>query len=160
MAIESPSSVVQEIISNDIRVGKHLIGACRAATGYCIGRIDQGLKKVLDSAPAARVTGFYAKTVGRVSDGADKIVDQIGDRTCGAVEKITSGVSGIDNKYAARYLELVSRVSLPALKAARDVAGWVADRTESVALPRPAKRRPARKAKRAIRKAARRARAA
>jgi hypothetical protein len=173
MATENATSLVQDLLANNVRVSKQLIGAYRSATGYVVTRMDGGVKKVLGSTPATRVnvtvlnnvgaaaerlTGFYSKAFERVSDSADKIVDEIGDRTSGAIEKVATTVTNMDNKYASRYVEIVGRVSLPALKLARDLSVKLADGTDSLAIP--AAKRVVKKAKRTVRKAGRRTRAA
>jgi hypothetical protein len=168
MSTENAGSVAQELLANNVRVSKQMIGAYRAATGYFVGRIEGGMQKVLASAPAGRLnvqtrrnlgtvsqrlTGIYAKTFERISDGADKLVERIGDRSSDAIEKV--GVTAIDNKYATRYVGLVNRVSLPPLKLARDLSGWVATRAEKLDAPRVTKH--VKQAKRKVRKGAKRA---
>lgn len=175
MATETASTVVQDLLANNIRVSKQVIGVYRAATGYLVNSLDTGMKRALASRPAgrvdadtrlnigsmgARVTGLYAKTFERVSDGAEQIVDQIGGRTSGAIDKVASSVADVDNKYVTRYLQLANRVSLPALKLARDLTDSLATRTEHLKVSHPAKTRTAKKAKRIVRKTAKTARRA
>jgi hypothetical protein len=175
MANENVGSVLQSLVSNNARVSKQAIAGYQAASHYLVGRVDAGLKTLVDSAPKTRIhgkalrvvgvagerlTGYYAKAVDRLSSDAQKIVSRVDDRASGAIDKAASQVTKIGNERAARYVGLAGQMSLPPLKLVRDVSAWVATRTEGRTSARVIKRSVAKKARKTVKAVKKAARAA
>ena len=175
MVNENVGSVLQALSTNNARVSRQAINGYRAATDYLFARLDAGFKRIGGSAPqqrihgralravgtaGERITGYCAKTLGRVSDNAEKIVVRIDDRTYGAIDRVAAEVSKIGDARAARYVGFAGRVSLPPLKLARDVSAWIATRAESRLAPPAAKRAAPKKARRTAKASKKTSRAA
>jgi hypothetical protein len=162
MVNENVGSVLQSLSTNNARVSRQAINGYRAATNYLLDRLQTGFKVIGGSGPkerihgralravgtvGERVTGYWAKTLGQVSDNAEKIVVRIDGRTYGAIDKVAAEVSKIGNARAVRYVGFAGRVSLPPLKLARDVSAWIATRAESRLAPHAPKRAAPKKAR-------------
>jgi hypothetical protein len=162
MVNENVGSVLQALSTNNARVSRQAINGYRAATNYLFDRLEAGFKRIGGSGPkeripgralravgtaGGRVAGYWAKTLGQVSDNAEKIVVRIDDRTYGAIDRVAAEVSKIGNARAARYVGFAGRMSLPPLILARDVSAWIATRAESRLAPLAPKRAASKKAR-------------
>jgi hypothetical protein len=151
MSNQSLSLVVLDVLKNNRKVGKAIVKAYR--TG--------GTRLVKQQLPGAlgdrgeKVTKFLADRIGRTSDVVDVALDKIYDHASKAVVRAAATVDGVENRYAAKYFDLVSNLTLPGARMARDVSGMVAART-SKTHARPA----AKVARKAVRKIVKKARVA
>ncbi|MET0165178.1 MAG: hypothetical protein ABW318_09265 [Vicinamibacterales bacterium] len=144
MATNDVGSLLQDVIANNQKGNKMLIGAFRTAHSRAAGRVGARVDKALDGKMAARispavrknlaaasksVTSIWAKRTGQVSDGAAKAVDALFDRTTTTIKSISKRIESVDqkNKYAARYFELLGRAALPGARVAHSASQVFAD---------------------------------
>ena len=151
MSNQSLSLVVLDVLKNNRKVGKAIVKAYR----------NSGTRLVKQQLPGAlgnrgeKVTTFLANGIGRASDVVDVALDNIYDRASKAVVKVAATVDGVENKYATKYLDLMSNLTLPGARMARDLSSKVADRTSKIH-GRSVKKA----ARKVVRKAAKKGRAA
>src|SRR5271154_3305336 len=150
MSNQSLSLVVLDVLKNNRKVGKAIVKAYRMG----------GTRLVKQQLPGAlgnrgeKVTNFLANGIGRTSDVVDAALDKIYGHASKAVVKVAATVGGLENEYATKYFDLMSNLALPGARIARDMSGKVAQRTSKI------QGRAVKVARKAVRKVARRGRAA
>ncbi len=168
MATNDVGSLLQDVIANNRKGNKMLIGAFRTAHARAAGRVVARVDKALDSKIAARIkpavrknlvaasksaSSLWEKRTAQMSDGAAKAVDAVFDRTTTAMKSISARIDNVDNKnkYAARYFELLGKAALPGVRVAHSasqafangaskLSGGTASRTASARKPSRAKK--------------------
>jgi hypothetical protein len=128
MSNQSLSLVVLDVLKNNRKVGKAILKAYR----------NGGTRLVKQQLPVAlghrgeKVTNFLANGIGKSSHVVDVTLDKIYSHASKAVEKVAAAVDGVENQYATKYFDLVSSLTLPGARIARDMSGKVAARTGKV----------------------------
>jgi hypothetical protein len=118
MKTESLNSVMVDVLKNNRQVGKSLVEAYRTGGTKLVEKSLSGRF----GARGLKVGEFLIKGIGKASDTAEDAMGMMCNRACGVLVKID------DNKYAAKYLGLVSKVTLPSAKIVRNLSGKLAQR--------------------------------
>ena len=135
MSTNDVGSLLQDVIANNRKGNKILIGAFRTAQARAASGVGARVDKALGSNAAARlkptvrknlaaasksVASLWEKRTGKISDGAEKAVDAVFDRTTSTIKAIADRIDAVDdkNKYAARYFELIGKAALPGIRVA------------------------------------------
>ena len=128
MSSESVSSVIVELLDNNRKVARAVVGLYR-----------QGGTKLLDkSLPGTlgnrgqRVKDLLQSVIGRAADTADIALDTVYARTAKAVVKVATTVDGFAGQYAPRSVQLARQIALPAARIARRVSARVASTAGNV----------------------------
>jgi len=168
VATNDVGSLLQDVIANNRKGNKMLIGAFRTVHARAAGRVVAQVDKALDSKIASRIkptvrknlvaasksaSSVWEKRTAQISDGAAKAVDAVFDRTTTAMKSISARIDNVDNKnkYAARYFELLGKAALPGVRVAHSasqafangaskLSGGTASRTASARKPSRAKK--------------------
>ena len=139
MATNDVGSLLQDVIANNRKGNKLLIGAFRTAHARVAGRVGARVEKVLEGRMAARIkpavrknlaaasksaTSLWEKQTGQISNGAEKAVDVVFGRTTSTIRSISERIDNFDtkNKYAARYFELLGKAALPGVRVAHSAS--------------------------------------
>ena len=139
MATNDVGGLLQDVIANNRKGNKMLIGAFRTAHARAAGRVVARVDKALDSKIAARIkpavrknlvaaskaaSSLWEKRTAQMSDGATKAVDAVFDRTTTAMKSISARIDNVDNKnkYAARYFDLLGKAALPGVRVAHSAS--------------------------------------
>jgi hypothetical protein len=118
MTTESLSSVMLDVLKNNRRVGKTLVDAYRVKSTQFVDKNLSG--KFGDR--GQKVSDFLIQGIDTASDSAAATLVKVCDFASSAITKI------IDNAYATKYSNLVSKMALPGVKIARNLSGKLADR--------------------------------
>jgi hypothetical protein len=128
MSNQSLSLLVLDVLKNNRKVGKAIVKAYRAGGTRLVNRQLPGAL----GQRGEKVTHFLANGIGRSSDVVDVTLDKIYSHASKAVEKVAAAVDGVENPYATKYFDLVTSLTLPGARIARDVSGKVAARTGKI----------------------------
>jgi hypothetical protein len=172
MASESLSSVVLEILENNLKTGKSVIESYRKGGQKLASKIESGWVTVVDKGASRldkkirtrlvdggqKVTNFVSDRVAGVSDTAGSALDKVYDRAAKAVETVSSRVEGVNNEYASKYFDYVGKVTLPGAKLALNLSNRLANGVDTIygkaaAKPKAARKSPLKRT-RAAKKAA------
>jgi phage-related protein len=166
MASETLSSVVLEILENNLKTSKSFIESYRKGGMKIASRIESGWEQVVDKGASRldkkirtrlvdggqKVTNFLSNRVAGVSDTAESAMDKVYDGATKAIEKVSSKVGGVDNKYASKYFDYVGKATLPGAKLALNLSNRLADGVDSLygkiaAKPATVRKSPAKRAR-------------
>jgi hypothetical protein len=128
MASESLSAVVLDVLKQNRKVGKSVVDAYRTGGTRLI---EKNLSSRLGTR-GKKVTGLLVKGIGKASDGAERALDTVCDQATKAVESVAAKVNGVENQYAAKYFDLVGKITLPSAKIARNLSTKIAAGTAKV----------------------------
>ena len=169
MAANDVGSLLKDVIANNHKGNRMLIGAFRTAHARVAGGVGARVEKALEGKMAARInpavrknlaaasksaTSLWEKRTSQLSDGAVKAVDAVFDRTTSTIKGISDRIDSFDgkNKYAARYVELLGKAALPGVRVAHSaskvfvngasrLAGGTGSRTVKVRKVTPARKK-------------------
>jgi hypothetical protein len=124
MSNESLSSLVLDVLDNNRKVGKSIVGAYREGGTRLVSR---RLFLALGSR-GERIDDLLVAGVGKASDGADYALDTFYDRASRVVTKVASTVDTLGDRYSPVSLNFVRNAVLPGARIARRLSTRLAAR--------------------------------
>lgn len=128
MASESYGSVVLDVLKQNRKIGKSLVDTCRVGG---IRLVEKNLSGKLGYR-GDKVTNLLIKGIAKAADGTEVALNMVGDRASKAIEAVIAKVDGVENEYATKYFNVLSRISLPGAKIARSLSSKLAEGTAKI----------------------------
>ena len=150
MSSESLSSVIIDLLNNQHKVGRAVVGLYRRGGTQLL---DETLPKAFGNR-VRQVKDVLESVVSKASHGADVALDEVYGNTAKVVGNLATKVDDVGAQYAPRFLELARQITLPGALLARKVSATMAS-TAGMIYPLEAQKSaatPARKTARKTRK--------
>jgi hypothetical protein len=156
MTTQTLSSVALHVVGQYNEAGKTLVGAYRAGSRRLLNDV------AVRFAPAQTMTDFLAARLEADTDRVIAIMDRIAAANATGIETVANRLAQIESPMATSLIETITKLNLPMANVSAQIADGVAAgarqieaRVQGEAMPAPvkAKARPARKARRGVRKA-------
>jgi hypothetical protein len=122
MSSESLSSVIIDLLDNQHKIGRAVVGLYR---GGGTKLLDKSLLESLGNR-GQQVKDVLESVIGKASDGADVALDKLYGNTAKAVEKLATKVDSVGGQYGPRCLNLARQITLPGARIARKVTATLA----------------------------------
>jgi hypothetical protein len=122
MSSESLSSVIIDLLDNQHKVGRAVVGLYRRGGTKLL---DQSLPESLGNR-GRQVKDVLESVIVKASDGADVALDKLYGNTAKAVGKLATKVDGVGVRYAPICLNLARQITLPGALIARKVSATLA----------------------------------
>ena len=128
MSSESVSSVIVDVLDNNRKVGRAVVGLYRRGGTKLL---DKSLPGALGSRKR-RVKDLLQSAIGKASDTTDNALDTVYDRTAKTVVKVATKVDGFTDQYAPKIGQLARQIALPGARIARGVSARVAATADNI----------------------------
>lgn len=146
MSTDTFSNVTQKTIKSVRQTARHVIGAYRAGGERAIGTLDQtwesGIAKVgATLSPALRgdlvvsekeISGYYVKGVHALASGAEAVVDTLIQLASQQFGRVAANMAKFEETFDTGALESLSRIGMPAIRAASEVAELLSVKSRDV----------------------------